>query len=108
MQTLFTIGTQGRHDPDFLAVLLQHEIDAVIDIRLRNEGRYYQFASGKHIRALCEAHGSRTGTTPGSHHTGDAGPVQGRQRLAGLRGGIPCADRGAEHGRNRAGSGFRL
>jgi len=25
------------------------------DIRLRNEGRYYRFASGKHIKALCEA-----------------------------------------------------
>lgn len=57
MQTLFTIGTQGRHDDDFIAVLKQHQIDAVIDIRLRNEGRYYKFASGKHIKSLCEAHG---------------------------------------------------
>ena len=55
--TIFTIGTQGRHDEDFIAVLRQHQIDAVIDIRLRNEGRYYRFASGKHIRALCEVHG---------------------------------------------------
>ncbi|MBM4148956.1 MAG: hypothetical protein FJ224_07920 [Lentisphaerae bacterium] len=31
MQTIFTIGTQGRHDDDFLAVLKQHGIDAVID-----------------------------------------------------------------------------
>lgn len=57
MQTLFTIGTQGRHDDDFVAVLNQYKIDAVIDIRLRNEGRYYRFASGKHIKALCEANG---------------------------------------------------
>ena len=57
VHTLFTIGTAGRHDEDFIAVLKQHRIDAVIDIRLRNEGRYYVFASGKHIKALCEANG---------------------------------------------------
>jgi hypothetical protein len=57
MQTLFTIGTQGRHDDDFIAVLKANQIDAVIDIRLRNEGRYYRFASGKHIKALCETNG---------------------------------------------------
>jgi len=57
MPTLFTIGTTGRHDDDFIAVLKAHQIDAVIDIRLRNEGRYYKFASGKHIKALVEAHG---------------------------------------------------
>jgi len=57
MQTIFTIGTQGRHDEDFIAVLKQHRIDAVIDIRLRNEGKYYRFASGKHIHALCKANG---------------------------------------------------
>ena len=57
MQTIFTIGTTGRHDEDFLAVLKANQIDAVIDIRLRNEGRYYKFASGKHIKALVEAHG---------------------------------------------------
>lgn len=56
-QAIFTIGTQGRHDDDFIAVLKQHRIDAVIDIRLRNEGRYYRFASGKHIKTLCEANG---------------------------------------------------
>ncbi|MFC1453500.1 DUF488 family protein [Verrucomicrobiota bacterium] len=55
MQEIFTIGTQGRHDDDFVALLKQHRIDAVIDIRLRNEGRYYKFASGKHIKELCEA-----------------------------------------------------
>ena len=32
MKMLFTIGTQGRHDDDFIAVLKQHHIDAVIDI----------------------------------------------------------------------------
>ena len=57
MKMLFTIGTAGRHDDEFIAVLKQHHIDAVIDIRLRNEGRYYRFASGKHIKALVEAHG---------------------------------------------------
>ena len=57
MQMIFTIGTQGRHDEDFIAVLKDHEIDAVIDIRLHNEGRYYKFASGKHIKALCETNG---------------------------------------------------
>jgi hypothetical protein len=32
--TLFTIGTQGRRDDDFVAVLKQHQIDAVIvDVR---------------------------------------------------------------------------
>lgn len=56
-QAIFTIGTQGRHDADFIAVLKQHQIDAVIDIRLRNEGKYYRFASGTHIKALCEANG---------------------------------------------------
>jgi uncharacterized protein (DUF488 family) len=55
--TIYTIGTSGRHDDDFIAVLKQHQIDAVIDIRLRNEGRYYKFASGKHIKVLCEAQG---------------------------------------------------
>ena len=57
MQTIFTMGTVGRHDEDFRAVLRERQIDAVIDIRLRNEGRYYKFASGKHIKALCEANG---------------------------------------------------
>ena len=56
MKALYTLGTSGRHD-DFIAVLKQHGVDAVIDIRLRNEGRYYKFASGKHIRALCEGIG---------------------------------------------------
>jgi uncharacterized protein (DUF488 family) len=55
--TIFTIGTQGRHDEDFIAILKQHQIDAVIDIRLHNEGKYYRFASGRHIKALCEANG---------------------------------------------------
>ena len=68
MKMLFTIGTAGRHDDEFIAVLKQHHVDAVIDIRLRpeatagqvrlrNEGRHYRFASGKHIKALCEANG---------------------------------------------------
>ena len=36
MHIVFTIGTQGRHDEDFIALLKHHGIDAVIDIRLRN------------------------------------------------------------------------
>ena len=56
-QAIFTIGTAGRHDEDFIALLKEHRIDAVIDIRLRNEGKYYRFASGKHIKALCGANG---------------------------------------------------
>jgi len=40
VQTLFTIGTAGWHDDDFIAVLREHRIDAVIDIRLRYEARF--------------------------------------------------------------------
>jgi len=57
VRSIFTIGTQGMTDDRFLALLKAHAVDAVIDIRLRNEGRYYRFASGKHIKALCEANG---------------------------------------------------
>jgi hypothetical protein len=57
MQTIFTIGTQGRQDDNFIAMLNQHRIDAVIDIRRRNEGKYCRFASGKHVKALCGANG---------------------------------------------------
>lgn len=57
MQSIYTIGTQGMTDDRFLALLKEHGVDAVIDIRLRNEGRYYRFASGKHIEGLCEANG---------------------------------------------------
>ena len=54
---MFTIGTQGQHDAPFLKLLNHNSIDAVIDIRRRNEGRYYKFASGRHIRALVEGVG---------------------------------------------------
>jgi len=54
---IFTIGTQGQHDESFMGLLKAHTIDAVIDIRLRNEGRYYRFASGQHISALVSAGG---------------------------------------------------
>jgi uncharacterized protein (DUF488 family) len=57
MQIIYTIGTQGMTDEAFIALLKERGVDAVIDIRLRNEGRYYRFASGKHIKALCEANG---------------------------------------------------
>jgi hypothetical protein len=49
---IFTIGTQGQRDESFMGLLNEHTIDAVIDIRQRNEGRYYKFASGRHISAL--------------------------------------------------------
>jgi len=54
---IFTIGTQGQHDESFIGLLNKHAIDAVIDIRLRNEGRYYKFASGRHVSALVVAGG---------------------------------------------------
>jgi hypothetical protein len=54
---IFSIGTQGQHDELFMGFLNEHAIDAVIDIRLRNEGRYYKFASGRHISALVSAGG---------------------------------------------------
>lgn len=57
MQTIHTIGTQGMNDEEFIRRLQQHKVDAVIDIRLRNEGRFYKFASGKHIKVLVEAYG---------------------------------------------------
>ena len=57
MQTIHTVGTQGMNDEEFIGRLQQHRVDAVIDIRLRNEGRFYKFASGKHIKALVEARG---------------------------------------------------
>jgi len=57
MKVVYTIGTQGMHDAPFLQLLREHQVDAVIDVRLRNEGRYYRFASGKHIRALVEQDG---------------------------------------------------
>ncbi len=52
-----TVGTQGQHDTSFITLLRCHNVDAVIDIRLRNEGRYYRFASGRHISALLEESG---------------------------------------------------
>ena len=54
---IFTIGTQGQRDKSFMDLLNEHAIDVVIDIRLRNEGRYYKFASGRHISALVTAGG---------------------------------------------------
>lgn len=57
MQTIYTIGTQGMNDKLFLRLLQEHEVDAVIDIRLRNEGKWHRFASGKHIKSLVESEG---------------------------------------------------
>lgn len=57
MKIIYTIGTQGMHDDDFLNILNENEIDAVIDIRLHNEGRWYRFASGKHIKDISKAIG---------------------------------------------------
>ena len=53
------IGTQGMTDEKFVGALRAHDIDAVIDIRLHNEGKWYRFASGKHIRDVC--HRNRIG-----------------------------------------------
>jgi uncharacterized protein (DUF488 family) len=57
MKTIFTMGTQGRKDETFIALLKEHGVDAVIDVRLHNEGRWYKFASGKHIEQLVRANG---------------------------------------------------
>jgi len=53
MNTIYTIGTQGMTDEKFAATLRAHDIDVVMDIRLHSEGKWYRFASGKHIRDLC-------------------------------------------------------
>jgi hypothetical protein len=37
------VGTQRHHDEGFIASLKAHGIDAVVDIRLHNEGRRYGF-----------------------------------------------------------------
>ena len=42
-------------DDRFLVLLKQHSVDAIIDVRLHNEGRWYRFASGKHIEGLLQA-----------------------------------------------------
>jgi len=63
MTTLFTLGTGGvlgkgdERDINFLGVLEENRIDLVLDIRLFNEGRYYKFASGKHIKGLVQGEG---------------------------------------------------
>lgn len=57
MQIIHTIGTQGMNDEEFICQLQQHKVDAVIDIRLRNEGRWYRFASGRHIETLVQSRG---------------------------------------------------
>lgn len=36
MTTLYTIGTKGRGLADFIGLLREHGIDAIIDIRLKN------------------------------------------------------------------------
>ena len=61
--TLYTIGTTGRHDDDFIAVLKEHQIDAVIDIRLRNEGRATSSRRESTSRPYAKSTQSRTGTT---------------------------------------------
>ena len=57
MKTIFTIGTRGMHDEPFLRLLHEHDVDAVIDVRLRNRGRYYVFAHRDHIQGLLDRHG---------------------------------------------------
>ena len=56
MKTISTIGTRGMHDEPFLRLLHEHEVDTVIDVRLRNEGWRYGFASGRHVRGLLDKH----------------------------------------------------
>lgn len=57
MKMIFTIGTQGMNDNLFISLLQTNEVDLVMDVRLRNEGWCYGFASGQHIKALAETHG---------------------------------------------------
>jgi len=45
------------HDEPFLRLLHEHDVDAVIDVRLTNEGWRYGFASGRHIQELTDKHG---------------------------------------------------
>jgi hypothetical protein len=44
------------HDEPFLTRLRQHNVDIVIDIRLRNSGPRYRFGAGEHIKNLALAH----------------------------------------------------
>ena len=57
MQSIFTIGTRGMHDEPFLRLLHEHDVDAVIDVRLRNDGWRYGFASARHIHELLDKQG---------------------------------------------------
>jgi len=57
MQTINTIGTTGMTFRRFIGLLREHRIDAIIDIRLRNEGPRYRFASGCHLRELTASQG---------------------------------------------------
>ena len=57
MNTIFTIGTRGMHNEPFVHILQRHHVDAVIDVRLRNEGRYYKFASSRHIQTVLAVRG---------------------------------------------------
>jgi uncharacterized protein (DUF488 family) len=56
-KTVFTINTQGMNDDEFMRLLKQHGVDAIVDVRLKPEGPRYRFASGKHIKALVESQG---------------------------------------------------
>lgn len=57
MKTLFTIGTQKMRDEPFLRLLHEHDVDAVIDVRLSNRGPRFIFAHRDHIRELLGKHG---------------------------------------------------
>ena len=57
MQTIHTVGTTDMTFRRFIGLLREHRINAVIDIRLRNEGPRYRFASGCHLRELTASQG---------------------------------------------------
>jgi DNA repair photolyase len=57
VKAIYTIGTQGMNDGAFTDLLQSHNIDLVLDVRLKNEGQRYRFASGRHIKELVEGHG---------------------------------------------------
>lgn len=44
------------HDEQFLTLLRGNNVDIVIDVRLRNEGPRYNFASGEYIKNLAVTH----------------------------------------------------
>lgn len=56
MRTIFTIGTTDMHDEPVLTLLRKHNVDIIIDVRLRNEGPRYKFGAGHHIKDVAVSH----------------------------------------------------